>query len=65
MKLSQRILSLERIAEDSEMPIPAIILFQYGGAFTGEQLQEITEAKNEGRPVIAFRVVDASIAEEI
>ncbi len=65
MRLSQRILSLERIAEDSEMPIPAIILFQYDGAFTDDQQQQIAQAKNEGRPVIVFRVVDASIAEGI
>ena len=65
MKLSQRILSLERIAEDGEMPIPAIIIFQYDGAFTDEQLQKIAEAEANGRPVIIFRVVDASITEEI
>jgi len=40
MSLDKRLLSLERVAENSEMPIPAIILFQYDGAFTEAQQRE-------------------------
>ena len=60
MSLDKRLLSLERVAENSEMPIPAIILFQYDGAFTEAQQQEIAEAEANGQPAIIFRVVDAS-----
>ncbi len=60
MRLEQRLLNLERIAENSEMPIPAIILFKCDGVFTEAQQQEITAAKANGQPVIIFSVVDAS-----
>ncbi len=60
MNLNKRLLSLECIAENNEMPIPAIILFKCDGVFTKAQQQEITEAEANGQPVIIFSVVDAS-----
>ncbi|MDO9422857.1 MAG: hypothetical protein Q7T40_01525 [Methylobacter sp.] len=62
MRLSQRLLTLERIAYAAEMPIPAIIMFKCDGAFTDEQQQQIAEAEANGQPVIIFNIIDASIA---
>lgn len=65
MKLTQRVLSLERLVEDAEMPIPGVVLFRYGETLTDEQQLQVKDAKANRQPVIIFRVVDASIAEEI
>ena len=65
MRLSQRILSLERLVEDAEIPIPGVVLFRYGETLTDAQQLQVKDAEANGQPVIIFRVVDASIAEEI
>lgn len=65
MRLNQRILSLERLVEDAEIPTPGLVLFRYGETLTDEQQLQVKDAKANGQPVIIFRVVDASIAEEI
>jgi hypothetical protein len=65
MRLEQRLLNLERIAEDAEPPIHGVVLFRYGETLTDEQQLQVEDAKANGQPVIIFRVVDASITEEI
>ncbi|MDO9047285.1 MAG: hypothetical protein Q7U66_06045, partial [Methylobacter sp.] len=62
--LKNRLAILERLVADAEPPIPGVILFQCDGAFTEAQQQTIAEAEANGQPVIVFRIVDASIAEE-